>query len=492
MSARARLAVASLAALIGAAGAASCSLGLDESLIDRGVATPYDGASPGDSGGPDTADGDASPPSPEGGACAKDDDCKTSDGCLAARCDLSRKACVYDVCRKPACNSAACDTAAHTCGAPKPYKYRAAAFAVGAPIGCGGALSRCFAAVHPLLFVGTADGVLAFDVTDPQATKPRQVPIVGLGFVPNQLLVSGSRVFFLGAPAGAGATSRVPLAWADVPADPFVAKLAVQSVLARRDRPAGEGALLFARQSDAALLLDTNDKASYPSAAVEPPLVEPLTLASTPIPFTAGTSPVATSGTRLVMESVSPQGGASFGLIEGAGGATPTNGGMVALTAAGPISGPQALAQSADGALLWHISSLTGPSGGPTPPNVRAAKAFFLVADGQAKIDAAAGVDTEVYVPPPPIGTPVAGPSAMLDAKTALVTTAVPGNFNQTEVQFVTREPLGVVKDRRSIITLPIGQLAAAGSNGLGYVLAVDLGPNPAANVYVFDPACAP
>lgn len=489
---RARVAVASLAALLGAAGAASCSLGLDESLIDRGVATPYDGGSSNDSGGPDAQGSDGATPAPEGGACTKDDDCKTTDGCLAARCDLSRKACVYDVCRKPACNSAACDTAAHTCGAPKPYRYRAAVFPVGAPIGCGGALSRCFAAVHPLLFVGTDDGVLAFDVSDPQATKPRRVPVVGLGFVPNQLLVSGSRVFFLGTPAGAGPTSRVPLAWAEVPADPFAPKVVVQSLLAGRDRPAGDGALLFARKDDTALLFDTNAAPSYPSATIEPPLVEPLTLTSTPIPFTAGTSPVATSGTRLVMEAVSPQGGASFGFIEGAGSATPTNGGMVALTAAGPISGPQALAQSPDGALLWHISSLTGPTGGPAAPNVRAAKAFFLVADAQAKIDAAAGVDTEVYVPPPPVGTPVAGPSAMLDAKTALVTTAVPGNFNQSEVQFVTREPLAVVKDRKSIITLPIGQLAATGSDGIGYVLAVDVGPDPAANVYVFDPACAP
>ena len=45
---------------------------------------------------------------------------------------------------------------------------------------------------------------------------------------------------------------------------------------------------------------------------------------------------------------------------------------------------------------------------------------------------------------------------------------------------------------RRSQIPLPVGQLAAAGSNGLGYVLAVDPGAPMAPTVYVFDPGCAP
>jgi len=37
-----------------------------------------------------------------------------------------------------------------------------------------------------------------------------------------------------------------------------------------------------------------------------------------------------------------------------------------------------------------------------------------------------------------------------------------------------------------------VNQLAAAGSNGLGYVLAVDPSAPTAPTIYVFDPACAP
>jgi hypothetical protein len=477
-----------------AAGIASCSLGLDESLIERAGQPADDGAPPGDSGAGDAKDGAPPPPTPEGGLCARDEDCKNEHKCLTAKCDLSRKACVFDVCRTPACNSAACDTSSQACGAPKPYKYRAGSFPVGAGMGCGGAGARCFAAVHPFLFVGTSNGVIAFDVTDPQSAAPRQVPVVGLGFLPQQILASGSRILFLGAPTGVGASSRVPLAWADVPADPFVTKITVQSVLATHNRPAADGLLLFARQNDTALLLDTNAASSYPAAALEPPLVEPLVLTSTPLTFTAGTVPVAASGTRLVMEAIGSTGTATFGFINGAGSAAPVKDADVALAPAGSVAAPQAFAQSADGALVWHVSSLTAavPAPPAPPPPVRAAKAFFLVADGAASFDPAAGVDTEVYTPPPPYGTAVAGPVAMLDGKTALVTSALPGNLGQTSVQFVTRQPLAVVKDRKFVITLPVTQLAATASNGIGYVLAVDPATPAAPTVYVFDPACAP
>jgi hypothetical protein len=90
----------------------------------------------------------------------------------------------------------------------------------------------------------------------------------------------------------------------------------------------------------------------------------------------------------------------------------------------------------------------------------------------------------------------------MLDAKTAMVTTAFAANPTQfTNVQFVDRQPLALRKNddltpRKFQITLPVGQLAAAGSNGLGYILAYDAAPAvpPASSlsVYVFDPGCAP
>jgi hypothetical protein len=130
-------------------------------------------------------------------------------------------------------------------------------------------------------------------------------------------------------------------------------------------------------------------------------------------------------------------------------------------------------------------------------PANRAARGNFVVADSAASIDPAAAVDLEVY-PSLPLGTPSVGPAAMLDSNTAMVTTANPANPGAvTNVSFVTRQPLGLVKNadmqpRRFQITLNVAQLAAAGSNGLGYVLAVDPAAPTTPQIHVFDPACAP
>lgn len=484
------------AAGLAALGLASCSLGLDESLIGKVSEGGTDEASLLDQFVPEGGDGALPPLNPEAGICAKDEDCKGTAGCLVARCDVPRKACVFQVCRQPACNSAACDVGAAKCAAPKPYKYRAAQFPVGAAIGCGGALGRCFAAVYPFVFVGTSNGVVAFAAQDPQSVTPTPVPLAGLGFIPTQIVASGSRVYFLGTPVGTGPASRVPIAYADVPPDPFAAKIYVTTILATYSRPATDPVTLFPRGNDTALLVDLNVATAYASTPVEPPLVEPAVFGSQGITFTAGSSPVAVSGSRLVMELVSAASAASFGFVAAAGSATPTTTPDVPIPSATPISGPQYFAQSADGAIFWAHVSLNPPPVPPAPQTVRAAKGYFLVGDAAGPFDPAAGIDLELYGAP--LGTQTVGPVAMLDAKTAMVTTSIPANPAQTNVSFVTRQPLAIVKNadnvtpRRFQITLPVGQLAAAGSNGLGYVLAVDPGAPAAPTVYVFDPACAP
>ena len=485
---RALFGVATVSAL---AAVASCSLGLDESLIGRTPDASLPDTPIEDASTPDVTEDGPPPPTPEGGVCTKDEDCKTAHGCLTAKCDLGRKACVFPVCRSAACSSAACDAATQKCGAPSTYKYRAAQFSVGAAIG------RCIAAVHPFLFVGTVDGVVAFDVGDPQNAAPRKVPVIALTFLPTQMIASGSRVFFVGPPTGAAPSARVPLAWIDVPATPFVDKITAQSVLATYNRPPNEGVLLHPRENDTALLLNQAAAASYPAAAVEPPLVEPLTLTATPIPLTAGMVPQTTSGTRLVMNVITI-GAPSFAFVNGAGSAAPQNAGDVALGPAAPVGPSQAFATSPDGAVFWSSTSLTGTPGQPMV-FARAVKSYFLVVGAAANFDATKGVDVEVYAPGVQVGqnAQLAGPVALLDAKTALVTTAIPANLAQTNVQFVKLDPLGVVKNadmqpRRLPITLPIGQLAAAGSHGIGYVLAVDPNAPAAPVVHVFDPECAP
>lgn len=480
---------------------AGCSLGLDESLIHRpdgstsGATDEQDGAS-----GPEGDGG--SPVTPvEGGTCATDDDCKTTDGCLRGKCDLSRKACVFDVCKPSACNTAKCDVAARTCGAPAAHGYRAGAFQVGAGIGCGGALGRCFAAVYPYVFVGTTNGVVAFRASNPAATDGERVPIHGLSFLPGQILASGNRIFFLGGVGGAAPSSRVQIAWIDVPADPFAEKLTATTVLASLDRPPGEGLVLVARANSTALLLSTLRDVSFPSVAIEPPLVEPVDLAATPITFSAGMSPVAASGTRLVLQSFAPSGTVSYALVNGAGSASPQSGGDVALPDAGAVWAPQVIATSPEGALFWSVASLAGVPNEPAPapqPNIRATRAHFLLADGNANFDVGPAFDVEVYNADGVVagfGAGVVGPAAMLDGKTAIVTAATAGNLAQTSVVFAKREPLGLVKNddgsvRRHVLTSPVNELAAAGSNGIGYLLSSD--SPTAATVYSFDPGCAP
>ena len=491
---RGRLVVAGVFAAGGIAtiGLASCSLGLDESLIGRVAEGGVDESSVVDSFVVEGGDGALPPINPEAGVCTKDEDCKGTAGCLTARCDVPRKACVLQVCRTPTCNSAACDVPTAKCGAAKPYKYRAAQFPVGAAIGCGGALGRCFAAVYPYVFVGTSNGVVAFAANDPQSATPPAIPLAGIGFVPTQIVASGSRVYFLGTPVGAGASSRVPMAYADVPPDPFAAKIPVTTILATYNRPASDPVTLFPRGNDTALLVDLNVASAYASAPVEPPLVEPAVFNSTGIAFTAASSPLAVSGSRLVMGQITAASAATFGFVAAAGSASPATSPDVTIATATPAAGPQYFAPSADGAVFWAHVSLAPPPVAPNPQLIRAAKGYFVVPDATGAFDPASGLDLEVYGLP--VGTQTVGPAAMLDAKTALVTTSVPTNPALSNVGFVTRQPLALVKNadntpRRFGLTVPVSQLAAAGSNGLGYVLAVEpSGPM----VYVFDPACAP
>ncbi len=492
-----RVVVASVcaASVLGLFGLASCSLGLDESLIGAAPDGAVDEASVIDQIVKEGGDGALPPINPEAGVCTKDEDCKGTMGCLAARCDVPRKACVLQVCRTPACNSATCDVPTAKCGAAKPYKYRAGQFPVGAAIGCGGALGRCFAAVYPFVFVGTSNGVVAFAASDPQAAAPPPIPLAGLGFVPSQIVASGSRVYFLGTPVGVGATSRLPIAYADVPPDPFATKIRVTTVLGTYSRPASDPVVLFPRGNDTALLVDLSLASAYASTPIEPPLLEPAVFGSQSVVFTAASTPMATSGSRLVMGQITAASAAQFGFVNAAGSASPTTTPDVTIATATPVTGPQYFAPSADGAIFWAHVSLAPPPVLPNPQLIRAAKGYFLVADEKGAFDPAAGIDLEIYGVP--VGTQTVGPAAMLDAKTVLVTTSLPANPALSNVGFVTRSPLAIMKNtdntpRRFQLTVPVSQLAAAGSNGIGYVLAVDPAAPAAPTVYLFDPACAP
>ena len=478
-------------------GLASCSLGLDESLIGLESDGGLSDRDPVDATAGEGGDGALPPLNPEAGVCTNDKDCKGTTGCLAARCDTPRKACVLDVCRKPACNSAKCDMPGSTCEAAKPYTFRAGQFPVGAQIGCGGNLRSCFAAVYPYVFVGTVNGVVAFAVTDPASTAPQAIPVTGLGFVPNQIIASGSRVYFIAPSVGGTATaSRLPIAYVDVTPDPFAVKIPVTTILASYQRPATDGVMLFPRGNDTALLVDTNVATAYGSTPIEPSITEPAVFGSQGLTFTMGSGPQAVSGSRLVMAQINAAQTPIFGFVGGAGSASPVTSADVPITTAGAVTGPFLYSQSPDGALFWGLVALNALPVPPTPQTIRAARGYFLVGDANAPFDPAQGFDLEAY-PAVPLGTPTLGPVAMLDANTVLVTTAIPTNTALTNVSIVKKSPLDFLKNtdgtpRRFQITLAVNQLAAAASGGLGYVLAVDPAAPTAPTVYVFDPACAP
>jgi hypothetical protein len=493
---RVRAALVPLAALAGlfAFGAvAACSLGLDESLLDREDAGGVEAGPLPDVVTADARDAAAPPPpAPEAGPCTKNADCETSDPCLTPRCDVPRGACAFDVCRNPACTAGVCDTtaASHVCKAGEPYTFAASSFPVGA--GVNGAPAGALAAVYPYVLVSTTEGVVAFSAADPTDTSPRPVTVAGIGFVPRQIVASGSRVFFLGSNSGTPNATRVELAVLDVPADPFATTLTARSVLPTLNRPAGSPLVLLPRANDTALLVDNAaSPSSFPTAKVEPPFTEPVTLTAGPIPFTAGSRPVATSGTRLVMHQVTgPTQTAVFSFVADAGGA-PTTSGDVPAPLAGPVNGAEAFANSPEGALLWVYQEYTPPMG-PVAGSYKGVKASFLVGDAAAGFDVSAAVAVEVaQYAAAPVASALVGGAALVDAKTAIVTSAAPANIPAlSDVQLVTKQPAALVAGKKAQIPLGVANLAAASSNGLAYVLASE--SPTAATVYVYDPGCAP
>jgi hypothetical protein len=477
---------ASLFAGLSLLGVASCSLGLDESLIEKahggtGVYVPPDGAA-------DGALADANGGTSDGGAsieCTDDVECASTDGCLHGKCDVARSRCVFDVCRPAACTAGVCDRQAKTCSGEAPYKLQASQFKLDSKLAC----AHCAAAVYPWLFAITASGVVAYDVSNPASSTPPQVPVVGVGFVPVALAQSGSRVWMLGSAVGAG-PSRLELAYLDAPANPFVEKLAAHTVLATYDRKA-ETLSIFPRAGESALLVAQT--APGAAAAVEAPLVEPVSIDASEITVTANFVPNAVSGDRLLMGAVVNQ-AASFYLIEKAGSAAPANGTTANLTSVGAVSTQHAFAQGDDGTVFWA----TGVHQGVGPAaTTRAARGYFLVPGAAGQIDAQAGVDIEVYTN---VGMNAAvfganqAAAAMLDANTVMVAAQAHENANQTAVQFVTKAPLGLLVDgaapRRKVVDVKIGDVGATvGSHGIGYLIASD---DTSSTTYVFDSACVP
>jgi hypothetical protein len=493
-SARARLrALGVVVAAAITAGIASCSLGLDESLIDRGVdggfgsdGTTGDGATilPGGDGG-----------SPEGGgaiACTTDAPCTSTDGCLKGHCDLGRHVCVFDVCRAT-CASGSCS--GNTCGTEAPYTLKVTQIPLG-----GSVVTRGAVAIYPWLFVILPTGLVAFDVSNPANPAPAKTDITNLPFTPTQITAAGNRLWMTG-PVPAQAAS-VPIAYLDIPTNPRTTTLAAQAATATIDNGTLGSFFLLPAASAGGNALLAGAGTNFPTAAVNVPFGNPTTLTPVGIPAAPGDvlQGVATGG-RVLLGSEAASSIVSFHLIEAAGTPNAKSDAVVQMGTTGPVSSG-AIAGSNEGAIVWATGNNVTPA--PPGPNVvTAAHAGFLVDDAQAAIAAAPpGADLEIYSGETanlPTNTPVVGPPALLDGNTALVTALAHEDPGETSVQFLRRNPLGLVKEadgmtvRRVLLPVPVSTIVATtASDGIAYVVANGITPPNLATVYVFDVGCAP
>ncbi len=465
----------------------ACSLGLDESLIDRAPDAGVD-ADTADVKVEAGSDGGTVFEIPDGGKCKDDKECKANNPCLQGRCEQGRQVCVYDVCKQPVCLSGTCNVQTKACSTPPvQYKFRSFAFQVTqGGVGCGGAPSRCFAAVHPFVFVGTTNGVAAFSATDPGNPNPTPVPVTGLPFFPTAMVASGTRVYFLGSVLGSAPNLRLQLAWVDVPVDPFSATIPAKSVLANYTRPSADA--IVAGADGQAILVNTSI-ASFPSAILTAPLTEPIKVdPQTLAGFAVGQSPVTASGGRLLFQQILGN-VATFSLESGVGTATSTNLGDQPLGAIGQVApNQQAFAQGPDGSVLWSAASVVPVDAG-VPSFIRAAKLVWILADGNAtKLDTAPAVDVETYPAATSIGQLVTGPVAWVNKDSALVAVAASQNLAQTTIRLVNRT--GVVADKNFGVAVSVDRVGVASSAGYGYVLTADSATQATVNVVA--PDCAP
>lgn len=495
------LACAAVGSVAGAAGY-GCALGLDASKIGASApdsslppapdASLQDGTGP---AVPDAGPGEAEADAP---GCVLNTDCTTSNGCRVGTCDAG--GCSFAVCPAGTCQGSSCTAATSTCTAPTTYGFHAAEVSVTAgPVGCGGSAPACIAAAYPFVFVGTANGVVAYAVNDPSNPSPPPIPVTGLPFLPAFLTSMGSRVFFVGTPAGTGPTYRLAIASIDVPSDPLATTLAATSVFSV---VSVSGLATAAAAADGSLFLWNNDSTQlFPAAKVAPPFADGASVSFFTSPgVPTGAYAVAASGSRLLVahwEGATTPYQTAFSFETSAGTASAQNAGETATLADIGPTGPQSTyAQGSDGSVVWNTTTSTVDDGGGN--DFSAVRVAWLVGSGAATtVSAKAHVDVELYSPPVPYGSLVVGPVAWVDSSTALVLAAAagtvgPGSAGQTSVQVAVSAPTpALASARRYVVAQSVGQVGAAASGGFGYVLAAGVPGAPSCTLHIFAPSCA-
>jgi hypothetical protein len=505
-----------LAAVAGGLTTFGCSLGLDASLINQdagesdsagmgeggGGDSPSDvggdkGTNPSDSGGTDG--GEAGPPA-GGGACQKDSDCVAAagdggvgdaGGCVAsAKCDKTWHVCLLDVCPTSTCSAASCVTSSNTCTIPSSYGFAPGSFKVTyGGVGSWGPQAS-IAAVWPFVFVVTTNGVIAYNVSDPTASTPPQVPVHGVPFLPGQAIAVGRRVYLVTAQQGPGPTYHEAVAWIDVPQNPLLTSLEASSAwLSDANKSLNA---IITNGVDGLYFVYTNTPL-WPSANLHPPLTDSTSITTYPsMNFPMNAAVRGSSGTRLWTSRYDGSKNAFWGsLVTAAGTSSALTLGEVQVGAGlGLLDGQVYFGQGADGSVLMSVAPLTEVDGGPNGVN-SACVAWMLDSSSAANFDAAKCPPLETYSPPVN-GVTVVGPPGWIDAKTALGLAGASSNpGSSTSVHVVKNSPPSVEQGKVAYLPVGTGATGVATSNGFGYVLTQDDSMNQTCTVYVFAPGCS-
>ncbi len=492
--------IAASACLAAASLHGGCSLGLDPSLI--GAMDGSMGMGDGPAGDTEAAS-DAAPPDGgiviPSGECQTDADCaneaKAAGACIpmgGAKCDPTFHVCLFDVCKSPACMAAVCDQAMKTCSVPETFGFATTSF----PVQYGGTGPDgpywSIAAAYPYVFVITNNGAVAYLVNDPRNGSPPVVPINNLPYVPGIVVAAGRRVmFFHGVVASSGPNEfRQPVAWIDVPQNPFITSFSANNAFiglkagdgfnyALSDHSKGAWAVYASK------FLDTADL--VPPLANEPPIT---TFPNTGLDPNAGIA--AASGTRFIASAYDGMNGVPrLSLITGVGTANAQASSLADFNGAGQVSPQWNVATGDDGAVAWSLAPYDVGDAGPIGiGSTRVGVLLNNAMDGT--FETSGYVDIEKYPFEPGGGSRVVGPIAWVDANTMLVTAAAPSDMtlNTTSVQVMTKKPAALVKGLRTEIPVDPGNVGVAASGGYAYVLIPDLPKNQSATVYIFAPSC--
>ncbi len=473
--------------------AAGCSLGLDQSLIggaedggNDGPVAQVDGSVPKVDGG--TPAKDAGGDSGLATTCAKDIDCFSNQACLTGRCDLARGACVYDVCptKGTTCSSSVCTNG--TCGAPVVQKFAGNKISVPAGMtpSCG-APQKCFAAVHPWVFVGTNAGVLAYPAI-PADPNPAPVVVSNLPFLAQSIAVSGNRVFVLGGIQNFGFI-KVQIAWFDAPLDPLTKTITAQSSLVTTNHATGD--ILLPMPALSALLTQQGQPNPLFTGSVVAPFTPQSTISQVDVDAGALASQTgSTTGSRLALFKTN---GASSDvqLVTNAG--TPTQAVSAPLdTTALLPGGVQAynFATGADGSLRIHYYTAI-PMGMVTQYKTHVGELFE---NGTATTLSAKFpvVDIDTYTTP--LGGAFLGTVAWVDSSSVLTVSSTPPTSVATSSHVLWIDNKKSAPKSLNLMTTSYQNVGVTGSAGIGWALTNDSpGAQPgAASLYYLSPLCAP